>query len=196
MQMRLLKEENMPQAISIAASVIIEETGHHPSYEEAASAFDGITGDDFLLGIFNETRLIGLIMAQKSTDKESFKLCNLYVDPAYRKSGLGRQLFQEILALVDAASPKKPTTLQVDKSKPHLKSVYEEYGFQTRPQCFLVRLFQRMHSMERAPAQPLLSSQTAHDAADDLASDGAAEGAAHGADGGFDCGLADGLAIR
>ena len=150
MQTRLLHDGDMRQAISLAVIDFYEETGKYPSYEDATFPFENMTVDDCILGAFDHSRLIGLIIARKE-DNGSYDLCNLYVDPSYRRQGIGKQLFQGILNIVDSTSPQQPTTLKVQKSKPFLKRLYEDFGFNACKQGILPRIFKNLQPMERAP---------------------------------------------
>lgn len=98
--------------------------------EELAKRLDG-TADRWVIGAFEED-LVGVLgFIRDSGDKSRHKgfIWGMYVVPSFRGRGLGRALFEEALARIDALPGLRSVRLSVATSNQIALRLYEKLGF-------------------------------------------------------------------
>ena len=98
--------------------------------EELTKRLNG-TDDQWVLGAFEED-LVGVIgFIRDSGDKSRHKgfIWGMYVVPSFRGRGIGRALFEEALARIDAVSGLRSVRLSVVTSHLVALRLYEKFGF-------------------------------------------------------------------
>lgn len=76
--------------------------------------------------IFND-QAVGRLLVVRGD--EEFRLADIALLPEYRRAGIGTTLVRELME--EAGREQKPLRLQVEKSNPQARSLYERLGFAT-----------------------------------------------------------------
>jgi ribosomal protein S18 acetylase RimI-like enzyme len=90
-------------------------------------------GDNFLLGAFDENRLIGTVgFARRRNTKSRHKgtVWGVYVTPAWRNQGVGRALLADLIRLARLQPGMEQITLSVGSGENAAKRVYMSLGFE------------------------------------------------------------------
>ena len=107
-------EEEYETSISVIASRLAPESGR------------------YMFGAFSETELIGIIgFGREGARKLAHKgfIRGMYVSPAFRHQGIGRQLVSHVLQHAASVSGLRQVTLTVTASNPAAIALYEKIGF-------------------------------------------------------------------
>lgn len=140
MIVRKLTPEDAPVFQALRLSGLREcPTAFASSYEEEcdrslASIADRLVARDdrAVLGAFAEEELVGLIGVKREEPRKlSHKayLWGMYVSPANRKQGVGRQLVAEALSLARSQLDVRQVTLGVNARNEPAIALYEHMGF-------------------------------------------------------------------
>ena len=76
--------------------------------------------------LFND-QAVGRLLVVRGD--EEFRLADIALLPEYRRAGIGTTLVRELME--EAGREQKPLRLQVEKSNPQARSLYERLGFAT-----------------------------------------------------------------
>lgn len=116
--------EDKPYISDLRMTVLADDFNrHHLPDEQVLSRFNENFNPDttYLIKIHDET--IGCIGIRPEGDEVMLK--NFYLDPAYQGKGIGRAVFQSVLA---QHQDKRVITLMIFKGS-RAKKLYETFGF-------------------------------------------------------------------
>jgi ribosomal protein S18 acetylase RimI-like enzyme len=89
--------------------------------------------DGFVLGAFDGPRLIGsaaLAMNGRNKHRHKARVWGVYVSPAYRACGIGKQLLVDLLQRARAIAGLELVTLTVGSQQTAAKTLYSSLGFE------------------------------------------------------------------
>ncbi len=113
---------------SFGASLAQEETVPLEVFEQRIDSGP----DKWVVGAFTDRDLVGVIgFSHETGDKSRHKgfIWGMYVLPEFRCRGIGRALFQDALARIDALTDLRSVRLAVVTSNTVALRLYERFGF-------------------------------------------------------------------
>ena len=127
-QLRLEALETEPLAFSSSAAVHRTTTP-----ESIATRLGSGSGESFVLGAFENDRLVGVVGFLRSAEEKTRhkgRVWGVYVKSEHRGKGFGRALMEEVLRRARLQPELEQVTLAVASGQVAAKKLYLELGFQ------------------------------------------------------------------
>ena len=140
MEIRVLVPADAEQCQALRLQALREcPTAFSSSYEEeretslAEVARRLASTDTVVFGAFNQQRLVGTAVLHRETRRKRAHIAvvwGMYVDPDFRRLGVGRRLLDRLLAHAASLRGLHKVTLGVNAANPTAIALYEAAGFE------------------------------------------------------------------
>jgi ribosomal protein S18 acetylase RimI-like enzyme len=124
---RLEALKNEPRAFSSTYSASLQRP---PEFWQGRLAEAAAGENSWLLFAQVEGQIIGLIGAFLSEEAQAAEIISVYVQPAWRRQGVGRVLMAAILEAVSQNPAVRKAVLNVNARQPGAVALYQDFGFQ------------------------------------------------------------------
>jgi len=141
MEIRILVSSDAEQCQALRLQALQEcPTAFSSSYEEEretpiAEVAQRLTpGDTVVFGAFEDQRLVGTAVLHRETKLKRAHIAvvwGMYVDPGFRKRGVGRKLLDRLLSHAASMRGLRKITLGVNAANPAAIALYEAAGFES-----------------------------------------------------------------
>jgi len=126
-RLRLEALEQSPRAFGESA-----EEHRATSMEVFRNRLASASDDDYVLGAFSRSKLVGTVGFGRSTrrkQRHKARIWGVFVDEAYRGQGIARRLLSEVLERAKALPELEQIILTVGDEQKSAKSLYASLGF-------------------------------------------------------------------
>lgn len=133
MQIKRLEIDDIEQAIALEKLVYEHVSGTSLKSGNRSDHWFKTIDQELAVGMFNGNELIGLSYAvdqNPGMNDPRYRQDNLLIHPDFagKGKGLGKQLFESLLAMIDSSSPENSSFGYVGDDNKAMQALHERYG--------------------------------------------------------------------